>query len=89
MDLRSEGLGGRLEGSGGPHSVLQPTGGGPHQQHSPLQHFVQVTCKPWYLAEHKSMLLMFQAKKKINEIFLEVEGYVGEAERFLASVPKY
>ena len=43
MDLRSEGLGGRLEGSGGPHSVLQPTGGGPHhQQHSPLQHFVQV-----------------------------------------------
>jgi len=49
--------------------VLQPTGGGPHQQHSPLQHFVQ-------------------AKKKINEIFLEVEGYVGEAERFLASVPR-
>ena len=44
MDLRSEGLGSRLEGSGGPHSVLQPTGGGPHQQHSPLQHFVQVTC---------------------------------------------
>ena len=46
MDLsdlrRSEGLGSRLEGSGGPHSVLQPTGGGPHQQHSPLQHFVQV-----------------------------------------------
>ena len=46
MDLtdlrRSEGLGVRLEGSGGPHSVLQPTGGGPHQQHSPLQHFVQV-----------------------------------------------
>ena len=42
MDLRSEGLGGRLEGSGGPHSALQPTGGGPHQQHSPLQHFVQV-----------------------------------------------
>ena len=32
----------RSEGSGGPHSVLQPTGGGPHQQHSPLQHFVQV-----------------------------------------------
>ena len=31
---------------------------------------------------------MFQAKKKINEIFLEVEGYVGEAERFLASVPR-
>ena len=31
----------------------------------------------------------FQAKKKINEIFLEVEGYVSEAERFLASVPRY
>jgi len=58
----------RPEGALGPHSVLQPAGV-PHQQHSPLQHFVQ-------------------AKKKINEIFLEVEGYVGEAERFLASIPR-
>jgi len=29
-----------------------------------------------------------QAKKKINEIFKEVEGYVNETERFLVSVPK-
>jgi len=29
-----------------------------------------------------------QAKKKINEIFIEVEGYVNETERFLVSVPK-
>jgi len=29
-----------------------------------------------------------QAKKKINEIFREVENYVAEAERFLTSVPK-
>jgi len=29
-----------------------------------------------------------QAKKKINEIFKEVEDYVNEAERFLTSVPK-
>ena len=31
----------RPEGALGPHSVLQPAGV-PHQQHSPLQHFVQV-----------------------------------------------
>merc|ERR1719317_885553 len=29
-----------------------------------------------------------QAKKKINEIFKEVDGYVNETERFLVSVPK-
>jgi len=29
-----------------------------------------------------------QAKKKINEIFKEVEGYVNETERFLVTVPK-
>ena len=29
-----------------------------------------------------------QAKKKINEIFKEVESYVNETERFLVSVPK-
>ena len=29
-----------------------------------------------------------QAKKKINEIFIEVDGYVSETENFLASVPK-
>ena len=34
----------RPEGALGPHSVLQPAGV-PHQQHSPLQHFVQVVVK--------------------------------------------
>ena len=28
-----------------------------------------------------------QAKKKINEIFREVEGYVGETEEFLVNIP--
>ena len=90
MDLtdlrRSEGLGSRLEGPGGPHSVLQPAAGGQHQQHSPLQHFVQVW-QPSVL--NRINLIDLQAKKKINEIFVEVEGYVSEAERFLASVPRY
>ena len=27
-----------------------------------------------------------QAKKKINEIFKEVEGYVGESEQFLVNI---
>ena len=29
-----------------------------------------------------------QAKKKINEIFREVEGYVGETEEFLVNIPQ-
>ena len=29
-----------------------------------------------------------QAKKKINEIFREVEGYVGETEQFLVNIPQ-
>jgi len=39
--------------------------------------------------DHSSPLQHFvQAKKKINEIFKEVDGYVNETERFLVSVPK-
>ena len=37
---------------------------------------------------HSPLQHFVQAKKKINEIFVEVEGYVTEAERFLTSVPK-
>jgi len=37
---------------------------------------------------HSPLQHFVQAKKKINEIFVEVAGYVGEAERFLASLPK-
>ena len=41
------------------------------------------------LFQNRINLVDLQAKKKINEIFVEVEGYVSEAERFLASVPRY
>jgi len=37
---------------------------------------------------HSPLQHFVQAKKKINEIFVEVAGYVGEAERFLASLPR-
>ena len=76
----------RPEGALGPHSVLQPAGV-PHQQHSPLQHFVQVVVGNVFI--RTDCFFGLQAKKKINEIFLEVEGYVGEAERFLASIPRF
>ena len=38
----------RPEGAMGPHSVLQPAGV-PYQQHSPLQHFVQVVVGNFFI----------------------------------------
>ena len=40
------------------------------------------------LTNQSSVLYFVQAKKKINEIFREVEGYVGETEQFLVNIPQ-
>ena len=42
----------RPEGALGPHSVLQPAGV-PHQQHSPLQHFVQVVVSNYFIRTNR------------------------------------